>query len=49
METVNEFDEETVTKENINLLTSEPAASPLSGNVEYWDEIDTSLMVEADV
>ena len=48
-DTVNEFDEETVTKENNLLLTREPPDSILSGNVEYLDEIETLLMIEADV
>ena len=30
-------------------MTRGPTASLLSGNVEYFDEIDTLLMIEADV
>ena len=48
-DTVNQVDEETVTKENNIFLTRELTASLLSGNVEYLDAIDTSLMIEADV
>ena len=48
-EIVNEVDEDTVTKENNILLTREPTTSLLSGNVEYLDEVDTSLMIEADI
>ena len=48
-DTVNQVDEETVPKENNIFLTRELTASLLSGNVEYLDAIDTSLMIEADV
>ena len=48
-ETVKEVDEETVTKENNSYLTRESNDTPLSGNIEYLDEIDTLLMIEADV
>ena len=47
-ETVKEVDDETVTKENNILLTREPTDLLLSGNVEYSDEINTLLMIEAD-
>ena len=30
-------------------MTREPTASLLSGNVDYIDEIDTSLLIEANV
>ena len=48
-EAINEIDEDTVTKEKNIVFTREPTASLLSGNVEYLDEIDTSLMIDADV
>ena len=48
-ETLNEVDEETVTKEKNVLLTREPTESLLSVNIDYLDEIDTSLMIEAHV
>ena len=48
-ETVKEVYEETVTKENNILLTRKHNASFLSGNFEYLDEIDISLIIEADV
>ena len=47
--TVKEVDEETATKQKDVSLTREPTASILSGNVDYSDEIDTLLMIEADV
>ena len=48
-ETVNELDDETFTKEKNILLIWEPNYSLLSGNVEYLVEIDTPLLIEADV
>ena len=48
-ETVKEVDEDRVTKDNNISLTRGPTASLLSGNVEYSDEINTSLMIEANV
>ena len=39
----------TVTKEKNISLTREPTASPLSGNIKYSDEINTSLIIEEDV
>ena len=45
-ETVKEVDEEKVTNEKNISLTREPTASLPSGNVEYSDEINTSLMIE---
>ena len=47
-ETVKEVEEEKVTKENNIYLTRDPTASLISCNVEYLDEIDASLMIEAD-
>ena len=47
-ETVKEVDKDTVTMENNILLTQEPTASLLSGNVYCSDEIDTFLIIEAD-
>ena len=44
-----EFYEETVTKQNNIMLTSYPTDLLLSGNVQYLDEIDTSLIIEAAV
>ena len=49
LETVKEVDEKTVTKENNILLTREPTASLLSGSLEYLDEMETLLMIEAEV
>ena len=43
--TVNEVDEETVTKEINILFTREPTTSILSGNVEYFDEIGILLLI----
>ena len=43
--TVNEVDEETVTKEKNILFTREPTTSILSGNVEYFDEIGILLLI----
>ena len=48
-ETIKEVDGETVTKDKSTLLTREPTASLLSGNVEYSNEIKHSLMIEGDV
>ena len=48
-EALNDFIYETVTKENNISLTRENTASLLSGNVEYLEENDTLLMIEADV
>ena len=48
-ETVKQFDEETVTKENNISLTRELTASILSVNVDYLDEIKNKLMIEGDV
>ena len=48
-ETVKEVDEETVTKENNISLTLDATASFLSVSVGYLYEIDTLLMIEADV
>ena len=48
-ETVKEVDDETVTKQNKISLTRETTASLLSGNVEYLYQINTLLMIEADV
>ena len=47
-ETVKEVDGETVTKENNIWSTRDPTASLPSGNVEYLDEINNLLMIEAD-
>ena len=38
-----------MTKENNILLIREPTTSLLSGNVEYSDEINNSLIIEEDV
>ena len=48
-EILNKFDKETVTKENNISLTRDSTSAPPLGNVDYLDEIDTSLMIEADV
>ena len=48
-ETVKKLNEEKVTKENNILLKREPTTSLLSGNIKYLDQINTSLIVEADV
>ena len=48
-ETVKYVDEETFTKEKNILLTRKPIASLLSGNIEYSDEVNTSLMIESAV
>ena len=48
-EAVNEVDEETVTEEKNTLLTRETTVSLLSNNVEYLDEANNLLMIEADV
>ena len=48
-ENVKEVDEEKFSKEKNMFSTREPTASLLSGNVEYLDDIDISLMIEADV
>ena len=48
-EAVNEVYEEKVTMEDNILLTREPTALLLSGNVEYLDESNTLLILEADV
>ena len=48
-EAVNEVYEETVTVEDNILLTRDTTALLLSGNVEYLDETNTLLMIEADV
>ena len=47
--TVNEVDEETVTKENDILLKRDLTDSLLSGNVDHSYEINHSLMIEGDV
>ena len=47
-ETVKEVDEETVTKENNSYLTRESNDTPLSGNIEYLDEINASFIIKAD-
>ena len=47
-ETVNEVDEETVTKENNISLTREANASLLLGKVDYAAETNHSLMIEGD-
>ena len=48
-ESVKEVDEEKVTKEKNILLSREPTTSLLSGNVEYSNEMNHSLMVEVGV
>ena len=48
-EAVNEVYEQTVTVEDNILLTRDTTALLLSGNVEYLDETNTLLMIEADV
>ena len=48
-ETVKKLNEEKVTKENNILLKREPTTSLLSGNIKYLDQINTSLIIEADV
>ena len=48
-ETINKVDEETVTKENNIQFTKKTNSSPLSGNVDCLYEIDTSLIIEANV
>ena len=46
---VKEVGEGTVTNSNNIFPTREPTDSLLSGNADYLDEIDNSLMIEADV
>ena len=48
-ETINKVDEETLTKENNIQFTKKTNTSPLSGNVDCLYEIDTSLIIEANV
>ena len=48
-ETVKEVYEDTVTKERNILFTRETTATLLSGNVEYSNEMNHSLMIEVDV
>ena len=48
-ETVREVDYETVTKDNNISLKKEPTSSLLSGNVDYSDESNNSLMIAWDV
>ena len=48
-ETAKLDNEETVPKENNIFLARDPTATLLSGNAEYLDEINTSLMIEVDV
>ena len=48
-ETVNGFNEDTVTKKNNIFLTTGPTTSLLSGNIQYLDEIGNLLIIEVDV
>ena len=48
-ERVKEVDDKKFTKEKNILFTIEPTSSLPSGNVEYSDEINNQLMIEADV
>ena len=48
-ETEKEVDDDTVTKKSNISLKIEPTASLLSGNIEYSDRMNHSLMIEVDV
>ena len=48
-ENAKEVDEETIIKEDNISLTRETNTSLLSGNIEYSDEMNYSLMIEGGV